>query len=118
MALKYSAFNFTPHSPSFGASRALPMLMPRPSFLCAAKMSFAFSWPRANIGTRHSARMDSCVVMWAIPLLERRKIFPITLVIPFRSENVICLFLAQSEHRNQAQRENGQLRCHVGDPLT
>src|SRR5262245_6499895 len=30
IVVKYSALSVTPHSPSFGASRALPRLMPRP----------------------------------------------------------------------------------------
>src|SRR5438309_9269790 len=39
IVLKYSALSVTPHSPSFGASSALPKLIPRPSALFAARTS-------------------------------------------------------------------------------
>src|SRR5262245_11898043 len=50
IAVKYSALSFTPHSPSLGASRALPRLMPRPRFPFAAMTPFAgSSVAKANV---------------------------------------------------------------------
>src|SRR5262249_49078456 len=48
MSLKKPASSLTPQSPSFGASRALPKLTPRPSALFTANTSAfgsAFSFP-------------------------------------------------------------------------